>query len=276
MKTNSEGEPIVENGHLVLDEDLSEIAEAYNKFQRGELVESEFLFTVSNTELDPDTLSFNPVHYLPKYNDALEKVLTLREDDNFEVVPLSSIADVYNGPRFKRPYADNGVTEGKGIRKYFTGTAMTQLNSENIKYLDENKCTKPQLRQLELLTIKKGYILISDSGTLGRITYALNQHDGHVATNNLIRVVIENECLRGYVYQYLRSNIGQSLMLKNSYGTNQEHLEPDVIKDVLIPIPKNRDVLEQIGQRVIDSFKSLEESIDLNNEANSLFEGLYK
>lgn len=276
LKTNSEGEPIVENGHLVLDEDLSEIAEAYNKFQRGELVESEFLFTVSNTELDPDTLSFNPVHYLPKYNDALEKVLTLREDDNFEVVPLSSIADVYNGPRFKRPYADNGVTEGKGIRKYFTGTAMTQLNSENIKYLDENKCTKQQLRQLELLTIKKGYILISDSGTLGRITYALNQHDGHVATNNLIRVVIENECLRGYVYQYLRSNIGQSLMLKNSYGTNQEHLEPDVIKDVLIPIPKNRDVLEQIGQRVIDSFKSLEESIDLNNEANSLFEGLYK
>ena len=63
-----------------------------------------------------------------------------------------------------------------------------------------------------MLTIHKGYILISDSGTLGRITYALEQHDGHVATNNLIRVVIEDENLRGYVYQFLKSPIGQSLI----------------------------------------------------------------
>jgi type I restriction enzyme M protein len=106
------------------------------------------------------------------------------------------------------------------------------------------------LKCLEALTIFKGYILISDSGTLGRITYALDQHDGHVATNNLIRVVIDDKYLRGYVYQFLKTHIGQSLMLKNAYGTNQEHLEPDVIAEIPIPIPRDEKVIRSIGKIV--------------------------
>ncbi len=275
LKTNSEGLPIIKNGQLVLDEDLSEIADAFIEFQNGELEESEYRFTISNTDIDRDSLSLNPIHYLPKYNDALEKVLEMRERDDFEVVPLSSIADIYNGPRFKRPYADNGVTSGEGIRKYFTGTAMTQLNSDNVKYLDEKKCTKTQKAQLDFLTIYKGYILVSDSGTLGRVSYALNQHDGHIATNNLIRIVIEDENLRGYVFQYLKSEIGQSLMLKNSYGTNQEHLEPENIKDVLIPLPKDRSIVDKIGATVIKSINDLERSIENSNKADKMFDELY-
>lgn len=110
------------------------------------------------------------------------------------------------------------MTSGPTIRKYFTGTALTQLNSENVKYLDTTKATQQVKKQLDALTIYKGYILVSDSGTLGRVTYALSQHDGHVATNNLIRVVINNPYLRGYIYEFLKSDLGQSLMLKNAYG----------------------------------------------------------
>ncbi|TKF84493.1 hypothetical protein, partial [Vibrio sp. F13] len=99
------------------------------------------------------------------------------------------------------------------------------------------------------------------------MTYALEQHDGHVATNNLIRVVIEDLPLRGYVYQFLKSEIGQSLMLKSAYGTNQEHLEPDVIGEIPVPIPKSRDLLEKIGNQVIKSIDELEASIKDNNES---------
>ncbi|MFN3898676.1 MAG: restriction endonuclease subunit S [Acinetobacter junii] len=121
---------------------------------------------------------------------------------------------------------------------------------------------------LDKLTIHKGYLLISDSGTLGRITYALEQHDGHVATNNLIRVLIDDLALRGYVFQFLKSDIGQSLILKNAYGTNQEHLEPDVISEVLIPIPTDRTVVEEIGLQVIKSIDELEASIKNSRESN--------
>ena len=276
LKRDANGEPLVINGQLQLDEDLSDIAENYHKFKNGELVESEFMFSISVKDLEVDSLSFNPIHYLPKHNEALKKIIMLKEDSVFDVLPLSEIAQgVFNGPRFKRPYAETGVTSGEGIRKFFTGTAITQLNSDNVKYLDERKCKRPVLKQLEALTIHKGYILISDSGTLGRISYALSMHDGHVATNNLIRVVIDDENLRGYVFQFLKSPIGQSLILKNAYGTNQEHLEPDVISQILIPIPKDRSILDKIGSKVIASIKSLEDSINENNEAVDIMNAMF-
>ncbi len=270
FKKDAEGNPIVRNGQHVLDEDLSQIAVAYQQFKEGALVESEFRYTIAYSELDQETLSFNPVHYLPQHNAAFKKVITLGERDNFEVHRLGDIARVFNGPRFKRPYADFGVTTGPTIRKYFTGTALTQLNSDNVKYLDSSKATAQVKKHLDALTIHKGYILVSDSGTLGRVTYALNQHDGHVATNNLIRIIVDDIPLRGYLYEFLQSELGQSLMLKNAYGTNQEHLEPDIIADIPIPIPKDRGVVERIGNAVVESIEELEKSISSSNDAKNL------
>lgn len=272
FKKDAEGNPIIKNGQHLLDEDLSDIANSYLNFQNGNLVESEFKFSIAFSDLDKDSVSFNPVHYLPQHNAAFRKVITIGEREDFEIHRLGDLANVFNGPRFKRPYADLGVTCGETIRKYFTGTALTQLNSDNVKYLDSAKASPQVKRQLDALTIYKGYILISDSGTLGRVTYALSQHDGHVATNNLIRVVVDDLSLRGYLYEFLKSELGQSLMLKNAYGTNQEHLEPDVIADIPIPVPKNRALIETIGNAVIQSIEELEKSIEAGNKAKELLD----
>lgn len=272
FKKDAEGSPVIRSGQHILDEDLSEIAESYQEFKNGTLTESEFRYTVAFSDLDSESLSLNPVRYLPQHNAALRKVITLGESDKFEIHRLGDIARVYNGPRFKRPYADFGVTSGPTIRKYFTGTALTQLNSDNVKYLDTAKANVQVKKQLDALTIYQGYILVSDSGTLGRVTYALSQHDGHVATNNLIRIVVDDIPLRGYLYEFLQSELGQSLMLKNAYGTNQEHLEPDIIADIPIPVPKDRAVIEEIGNTVIHSIAELERSIAFGNNAKSLLQ----
>jgi hypothetical protein len=38
-------------------------------------------------------------------------------------------------------------------------------------------------------------------------------------------------------------------MLKSAYGTNHENLEPDVVSEILIPIPKDGKVIEDIGKK---------------------------
>lgn len=266
FKRDSMGNILVQDNGLVLDEDLSEIADAYWLFRNGNLEESAYRFSISRDDIDPDSVSLNPVQYLPAHNAALEHVLTLGETDQFEVRRLADLGPVFNGPRFKRPYAEPGVTEGPTIRKYFTGTALTQLHADNIKYLDSRKADDRTKQHLEDLTIYKGYLLISDSGTLGRVTYALSIHDGHVATNNLIRVVIDDEHLRGYVYQFLRGSVGQHLLLRNAYGTNQEHLEPDAVGDIPIPIPTDPSRVRRIGERVLASVERLEESLSLSEQ----------
>ncbi len=261
FKRTPEGHYLIENGLYAVDEDLTTIAEDYHRFRKNALQESDFRFAILRSDLNPDTLSLNPIQYLPKHNDAVRYVLQLGDRSDFELHRLGDIARVYNGPRFKRPYADLGVTDGATIRKYFTGTALTQLNAENIKYLDSSKADPQTRKHLAALTIFKGYILVSDSGTLGRVSYALSIHDGHVATNNLIRVVIEDPYRRGYVYEFLRSPLGQSLMLKNAYGTNQEHLEPDVIAEIPVPIPREDSVVRAIGTKVLDGIEQLEHSL---------------
>lgn len=273
FKKDSEGNLVVENSSFVLEEDLSEIAQAFKDFKRGSLKQSPYHFSIKKSQLN-EALSLNPVQYLPEHNAALQKVIEICDGEDFTLQTLGSIAKVFNGPRFKRPYADKGVTSGPNIRKYFTGTALTQLNSDNVKFLDVEKADKQTKRHLDLLTIHKGYILISDSGTLGRVTYTLERHDGHLATNNLIRVVIDDVSLRGYVFQFLRSKIGQSLLLKNAYGTNQEHLEPDVISETPIPVPKDRSLVDNIGAKVISSIEELERSLQHSTEAEDELDDL--
>ena len=173
------------------------------------------------------------------------------EREEWTVERLSRIAQVFNGPRFKRPYADKGVTTGPNIVRYFTGNAITQTKGENIKFLDLGKAKPTQLRMIQKLYLKRGMILITDSGTVGRVAYATTYHDGAIGTNNLIRVVIEDEALRGYVYQFLASRLGQDQLKANIYGGIVDHIEPDHVKDIQIPLPTDRSVLKKIGLPVI-------------------------
>ena len=274
FKTDAQGKYVLIDGQQLLDHDTDQIAEAYWDAQNNRPLTNPFTFQASISAIQStDNLSLNPVRYLPVYQDSSDKVARIGEAPGWRLERLGAISKaVFNGPRFKRPYADEGVTSGPGIARYFTGTAMTQGLGQNIKFLDYNKASAPQRRQLDELIIKKGYILITDSGTLGRVIYATDFHDGAVATNNLIRVLIEGEALRGYVYQFLMTDLGQHQLLRNAYGTIQDHLEPYHVADVLIPIPEDESVLEAIGLAAIGSVERFEQSHDLFGRSRALFE----
>ena len=97
FKKDSDGSPVIKNGQHILDEDLSEIADSYQAFKNGTLVESEFRYTIAFSDLDKSSFSLNPVHYLPQHNAALKKVITLGESNDFEIHRLGDLARVYNG-----------------------------------------------------------------------------------------------------------------------------------------------------------------------------------
>jgi type I restriction enzyme M protein len=255
FKTDAKGDYILVNGEKVLDHDCEEIHQAWTMALAGKKPPSDYYFSIKRREINPESLNLNPVRYLPKYSASRKRVLSLGEEEGWAVEHLGHIAQVFNGPRFKRPYADKGVTRGPRIVRYFTGNAVTQTRGENIKYLDLDKAKPAQLKMIEKLYLQRGMILITDSGTVGRVVYATAYHDGAVGTNNLIRVVIRDEALRGYVYQFLSSRLGQDQLRANVYGAIVDHLEPDDVKNVLVPIPNNRQTLEEIGLPVIKAIK---------------------
>ena len=65
-------------------------------------------------------------------------------------------------------------------------------------------------------------------------------------------------------------------MLKFAYGSNQVHFEPVVIADIPIPVPKDRALVEKIGNSVIQSIDELENSINLGNSARDLMQASFE
>lgn len=73
-------------------------------------------------------------------------------------------------------------------------------------------------------------------------------------------MVVEDDALRGYVYQFLSSRLGQDQLKANIYGAIVDHIEPDDVRRVLIPVPTDRADLEQIGLPVIRSIELQEQA----------------
>jgi type I restriction enzyme M protein len=272
-KTNISGEFVIENGAAVLDHDLDQIVEAWHQFICGQPIQYEAAWTVELSRIvDSTDMRMNPVRFAPDAEQAVAHVLELADSPDWNVERLGDFANVFNGPRFKRPFADAGVTEGVGIVRMFTPKAFFEERGESSKFLDLNRATRTQRRALEVLELKKDWILVVDSGTagklLGRVGITTAFHEGAIGNNNMIRIVIDDPIKRAYVYQFLRSQIGRALLLRNVYGTNQDHIEPDDVKDIPIPLPRDETRLMQIHKKVQKVNKLREQAAQLDFEAN--------
>ena len=166
------------------------------------------------------------------------------------VVPLSDgrlTKLIAVGNRFKRIYVnkENGVP---------------YLNGKSICQLDPNGCQKKYLslaqhevRIIEQLTIKRNTILITCSGTLGKVVLVPQHWDGWAGTHDLIRVYPISDDMAGYIYCYLQSEVGKVLINRLAYGSVVDHIEPCHISQLPIPILKNIEVQQKINDLVLEA-----------------------
>ena len=279
FKRDANGELVLVDGEPVPDHDLDMVAKAWRSFEAGNDIEYEAAWTVPLSRIiKAQDARINPTRYAPEAEQALAQVLELADSSEWSVERLGDFATIFNGPRFKRPYADPGVEAGDGILRMYTPKAFFEERGESAKYLDLNKASRTQKRQLEVLTLKRNWILVVDSGTagklLGRVGMTSAVHDGTIGNNNMIRVIIDDPERRDYVYQFLRSELGQALLLRNVYGTNQDHIEPDDVKDIAVPIPRDREKMAAVYKRVRQVLELRERAAEVDEDATAEVEGL--
>ncbi len=284
-RRDAAGNWVISNGQRVPDHDMSEIVGAWRDFHSGRPITYEAAWSVplSRIMASPD-VRLNPVRYAPTAERALAQVLELADTADWTVERLGDFATVFNGPRLKRPFAAQGVTSGPGVMRMYTPKALMEERGESAKYLDVAGATPVQRRAVEVLTLQRDWIMVVDSGTagklLGKVGMTTAVHEGAVGNNNMIRVVIDDPVRRSYVYQFLRSDLGQTLLLRNVYGTNQDHIEPDDVKDIPIPIPRDPSRLDAVATRVSDVVRLKEQAAILDEEAtgelDSLLESAFK
>lgn len=259
FRPDDEGKPTAE-----LDHDLDAIHLAWLKFRQGKLKESEYVFQIRKSQIDPTSLIINPQRFLPSLNESLRQALRLGDREGWSVSTVGELAQkVYKGGRFKREDLQTEVRGGSEVKEFYTPAALLQEHGENVKLLDLGKASERRKRYILRHTMRRGQILVTRSGTIGRLIYTTDAHDGHIGSDDLIRVEIADEPLRFYVLGFLKTKLGQDQMKRNEYGTIQQHLEPRHVREIVVPIPDDTNIIK----RIASGFK---EAIDAKERAHGL------
>lgn len=114
---------------------------------------------------------------------------------------------------------------------------------------------------MEQLKIEEGDILISRSGTIGKVTYATKDlAENYLISDDLVRIRVKDPELRAYLLAYFTSQTALSLMLLDEYGSVQQYLQPRHIQEMLIPVPDDWTMVSDViaaGNRFIDAMEQM-------------------
>ena len=178
--------------------------------------------------------------------------------------------------RLENVVIPKGIYKGKLLKRIFISS-----RENGTLFLTTSGMMKADLSNEPLLVktiansdlgcfVKKGMILVSAAGMIGRMTYCGRMHEGAFACSDILKIMAdENRIQPGYLYAFLSSKYGLPLLTSGTYGAiiqhiNEEHVAP-------IPIPRFSNELESSIANFIDSAaESRSESVRLLEEAESL------
>lgn len=169
------------------------------------------------------------------------------------------IEKAYYPGRFKRIYSDsiNGVP-------FYLPSQMTDVYPKAEKYI--SALTKCNITDLEL---KKGNVLLTRSGTVGSVTLVSKTLENTVFSDDVIRVSLKNDVDIGYLYAFLRSKTGNTILQTNGYGSVITHIEPEHLSEIFVPNPPE-PIKAKINDLIIKSFELRDESNELIDKATKL------
>lgn len=161
--------------------------------------------------------------------------------------------------RFKRIY----VEKGEGV-PFYLPSQLGEIHPKPSKYISERTCAS--IKEIE---IKPNSLLLSRSGTIGKCTISSKTTIGKVYSDDVIRAFFNSEYDLGYVYAYFCTPIGQQMLQTNNYGAVIQHIEPEHLKNIIIP--NAPDIIKmQIHNLVVESYDLRDQSNKLMDEAEHI------
>ena len=210
-----------------------------------------------------NTAVFKPNGFRVDASFHLSEAVLVRRKISASPYKIMSVGDVseniFYGNRAKRVYVqkrENGIP-------FLSSSDILQADLENVK-LASKKYT-PQIEQMRL---KEGWILVSRSGTIGNTAWATKQHAQKLASEDVIRIIPNNILRGGFVYAYLSTTYGHSLLTQGTFGAVIQHIEPDYVSS--LPIPQfPAKFQEKVDNLIKESARLREEATEHLNEAKN-------
>jgi type I restriction enzyme S subunit len=222
---------------------------------------------IDTTEISPCELgeTMGASAYTGDYGRAMELV----KETEHKVVELQDLCDrVFRKSRFTRVYVNNEEYGYPYLCPTNVGSLKPwyrQINNTEKAYVARKK------HDISKYDVEDGWILITCSGSvnLGSVFLASDFLTDYFLTHDMIRVVPKQNTLEGYLYAYLDSWVGRSIMLHNEFGIGVEHIEPEQIEDMPVILPpedKRKEIQEKIHHRIKRAYDARERFLRKDKE----------
>lgn len=209
----------------------------------------------------------------PYYSSEFLKAKDLLERSPYQKVPLLELCeDIYRLTRFKRIFTDKEhgfiymapsdlvyyrpLRERENSDRAYVAKGKHDLLA-NIKSAFGKQSPTLSKKGEERFFVEEGWLLITCSGSMGRIVLTTQSLTNVFFSHDLIRIVPKKETLIGYLYAYLSSWIGQTFLKRDQYGGWVKHIEPNQIKSLPVLLPP-RDIQEKIHNNLLEAYSHRE------------------
>lgn len=175
-------------------------------------------------------------------------------------------SQVFLGNIFSRVF----VKDKEHGMPYLAASDTVLANIETGRFLS-NK----QAKTLKNLILKKDWILITCSGTLGNVTYTNKTFENHIATHDLIRVVPnDNKVNKGTLYVFLSGIYGYNQFTQSQFGGVVKHINDIQTKAILVPVfPESFQ--QEVDDLIQESARLREEATDALDKAHTLLHSAF-
>jgi len=187
------------------------------------------------------------------------------EDSGLEVKRLKdAVQDIFVLGRFKRVYA----RDPSAGWPYLSATEALTFRPTSERWIARDHAPK----DAEQHFAREGWILLTCSGTVGRMVITGKRLEKFFLTHDLIRILPSASVPKGYLYAFLSSWVGQALIAKSEYGSAIKHLEPYHLAGVQVPLLPHAEQ-EAIHGEIMRAYALRDGANDLLDEAE---EQLYR
>ncbi|MFO7772715.1 MAG: hypothetical protein R6V59_02035 [Dehalococcoidia bacterium] len=183
-------------------------------------------------------------------------------DSGFPLRPLSDpeiAGQIYNLPRFKRIYTS---ISDKGY-SYLSASQVLMFRPQSERWIARDKAPNKVSRHFA----KAGSILVTCSGIVGRCVLVTKRLECYFLTHDLLHIIPNKPV--GYLYAFLSTWIGQTLMIEEQYGGTIKHLEPHHLQRLPVPLIPDREQ-RAMHEQIMQAYRLRDEANDLLDQADEL------
>lgn len=229
----------------------------YNNLPELTVGKTQSLFRKTNLNEFTDDYRLNAYFYNPIAEEAIANIQNNATD--FRKLGDGITDRIFYLNRFTRTFVEAGF----GV-PYMAGKDIIKIRPTDVSYLSSTETSG-----LAEYKLQSGWILMTCSGTLARTCFIYKNYENWVGTHDLIRIVSKKDFDSGYLYAFLSSDYGYYQALRYKHGAVIDHLTPEQMEEILVPIPSYNQQKE-IGNLIRQAYDLRADAIRLEDEAQTL------